>query len=341
VFLLNAFVNGFAQLKLSAEKTDYEYIIEIYWSNEARTYVKRTYDDFVIFHRHLLQTFSQFFNEIKSNVNSSPKSVNSSNVGRIGNELCLMPVLPAAKKPFWVSQLKLAESREIELNNYVQRILKLPTEIAHSDSVLKFFESQTSDPKPANSQKNYGSAPTADLICEIQEISVSNINLSRNSNQFYEYGDDDDDEEYDGEEYDENEEDCQYSRNTARENNYNNMPISHSLIGLNQCVSSRKQSVNREAGLWWDEDEALNELTSSMSFDFGSGGGVGQYAKISFEDLNDDGSDDLETLKTLEKILKNSELFRGEASASTSTLLRQACENNNNANQSGKRLSLS
>lgn len=35
----------------------------------------------------------------------------------------------ASKKPFWVSHLKLAESREIELNSYVQRILKLPTQV--------------------------------------------------------------------------------------------------------------------------------------------------------------------------------------------------------------------
>jgi len=243
-----------------------------------------------------------------------------------------MPLLPSAKKHFWVSQLKLAESREIDLNNYVQCILKLPTKIAHSDLVLKFFESQQSDPKPAKMQKNYASVPTEDLISKIKEISVSNIDLSRSSHQFYEYEEeDDDDDEYDGEDYDE-----EYLRGTIRENNYNNMAISNSMIGLNQSVTSKKsQSANREAGLWWDEDEALNELTSSMSFDFG--GDKGQYNRINFQDFQDDGSDDLETLKTLEKILKTSELFRGEASASTSTILRQAESNS----MGGKRLSLS
>jgi len=35
----------------------------------------------------------------------------------------------ASKKRFWVSHLKLAESREIDLNKYVQSILKLPTQV--------------------------------------------------------------------------------------------------------------------------------------------------------------------------------------------------------------------
>ena len=58
-FILNAFVNGFAQLKLSADKIDYEYIIEIYWSNSMKTFIKRTYDDFVLFHRKLMQIFNK------------------------------------------------------------------------------------------------------------------------------------------------------------------------------------------------------------------------------------------------------------------------------------------
>ena len=138
IFLLNAFVNGFAQLKLSAEKIDYEYIIEIYWSNETKSYVKRTYEDFVTFHRHLIQVFSQFFNEIKSNVNSIKGCRNS--MSKMGNEEYLMPILPAAKKPFWVSQLKLAESREIELNNYVQRLLKLPTKVNIFSKSFNYFQ---------------------------------------------------------------------------------------------------------------------------------------------------------------------------------------------------------
>jgi hypothetical protein len=101
VFILNAFVNGFAQLKICADKIDYEYIIEIYWSNEDRSFVKRTFDDFVIFHRNLLQSFSQFFSEISTNQNHSNNSIiNNRNSNRNSRlffnnfEEYLMPILP-------------------------------------------------------------------------------------------------------------------------------------------------------------------------------------------------------------------------------------------------------
>lgn len=106
IFILNAFVNGFAQLKLCADKIDYEYIIEVYWSNEDRSYVKRTYDDFAIFHRNLLQAFSEFFNDLnaKNKKLNSNSNINSPNaIANNGNarlpflnslDNFLMPVLP-------------------------------------------------------------------------------------------------------------------------------------------------------------------------------------------------------------------------------------------------------
>ena len=103
IFILNAFVNGFAQLKLCANRIDYEYIIEIYWSNETKSFIKRTYEDFVTFHRQLLQMFSQFFSQIKSNVNekslkkSATNNYNNNNkknnLGNMNDEY-LMPILP-------------------------------------------------------------------------------------------------------------------------------------------------------------------------------------------------------------------------------------------------------
>lgn len=71
IFILNAFVNGFVQLKLCADKIDYEFIIEIYWSNDSRSFVKRTYEDFVKFHYNLNCHFSQFFSELLSKNNKS------------------------------------------------------------------------------------------------------------------------------------------------------------------------------------------------------------------------------------------------------------------------------
>lgn len=338
IFLLNAFVNGFAQLKLSADKIDYEYIIEIYWSNETKSYVKRTYDDFVTFHRQLLLDFSQFFDEIKLNLNM--KAMKNSKHKNFNDDY-LMPVLPPSKKPFWVSHLKMAESREIELNSYVQRILKLPTKISHSELVLKFFESQSSDPKPAKLHKFSPNLSDDESENDVhfdptynnQQICLSNIDLEHQDddqecdvNSNFEYEDELSD---DG--------DDQYLNTFENTLNYNNLPISNSMIGLNH-----RKSANREAGLWWDEDEALNELTSSMSFDFGN---HNKYNKINLEE-NDDGNDDLETLKTLEKILKNSDLFRSDLktdtkdnsiSSASSTMLKL----NLNDNQINKRLSLS
>jgi hypothetical protein len=65
IFVLDAWVNGFAQLKLSAEKIDFEFIVEIFWSDESRTFVKRTFDDFVLFDRKLMEKFGTFFSKLK------------------------------------------------------------------------------------------------------------------------------------------------------------------------------------------------------------------------------------------------------------------------------------
>lgn len=73
-FILNAFVNGFVQLKLCADKIDYAYIIEIYWSNESRSFVKRTFDDFVEFHARFLTEFADFFSSSSSSAADSRTS---------------------------------------------------------------------------------------------------------------------------------------------------------------------------------------------------------------------------------------------------------------------------
>lgn len=64
-FILNAFVNGFVQLKLCADKIDYAYIIEIYWSNETKSFIKRTFNDFVEFHARLEAEFRELFQKEK------------------------------------------------------------------------------------------------------------------------------------------------------------------------------------------------------------------------------------------------------------------------------------
>lgn len=118
---------------------------------------------------------------------------------------------------------------------------------------------------------------------------------------------------------------------------YNNLPISNSMIGLNH------RTVNREAGLWWDEDEALNELTSSMSFDQFGAHAVANGKQYNSKLTYDDGSDDLETLRTLEKMLKTSELFRNENNHANSVSSASSTRIKMSENQmvNNKRLSLS
>jgi hypothetical protein len=81
IFILDAFVNGFAQLKLCANKIDYEYIIEVYWSNEKKSFIKRTYSDFFQFHETLVVTFAEFFKETSNHSiqnNHLPSSLSNS-----------------------------------------------------------------------------------------------------------------------------------------------------------------------------------------------------------------------------------------------------------------------
>ena len=221
-------------------------------------------------------------------------------------------------------------------------------QIAHSELVLKFFESQTSDPKPARQmssrlsstqtdscvQENYANHPEicmSNLVFmherddnddndDSDAIIIDNESGCADNNSNYEY---EDELECDRDSMD------QFDSRRAYQN-YNNLPISNSMIGLNNRM------VNREAGLWWDEDEALNELTSSLSFDqFNHTSGKQYSTKLSY----DDGSDDLETLKTLEKMLKTSELFRNDANSvcsASSTMIKMS----ESQMASNKRLSL-
>lgn len=135
--------------------------------------------------------------------------------------------------------------------------------------------------------------------------------------------------------------------NSKRFNNRNNQQN----VGQNtNCfnVKTKKKSNNnnndnKEAGLWWDEDEALNELTSSISFEFGN-----HRNHTQCHDLNDYDDDELDELETLETMLRNSDLFRNDIrtqtesnitaiSSSSTTMIR----NNAVDNQPAKRLSLS
>jgi hypothetical protein len=269
----------------------------------------------------------------------------------------------AIKKPFWISHLKLAESREIELNNYVQRVIKLPMKISHNNLVLQFFESQTSDPKPAkfvkniltsNNNKNFsensGTNSSSNSI-EDDMIEYDNdidydveenenvINTSSHNNESEEINlgfDNYDNDFYDNE--DEDQEDDEENEDTD--------DLSSNLSGFNlkkmsfHNSISKKRAGHKEAGLWWDEDNALNELTSSISFDFSSMKNNKHLSSINHQQnnknnnnnilkntqqhqLQQDQSFELETLKSLESLFKNSDLFSNQNESSNKI------ENNN------------
>ncbi len=74
-----------------------------------------------------------------------------------------------------------------------------------------------------------------------------------------------------------------------------------------------------------------------QSFDFGS---HNQYSKNILEN-NDDETEDLETLKTLEKILKNSDLFRNETKENSISSISTTMLQFNSSDNQIKRLSLS
>lgn len=247
VFILNAFVNGFVQLKLCADRTDFEYIVEIYWSNDTRSYVKRTYDDFAIFHRNLCLQFSEF-----------------------NNSKSLVPTLPVTKKRFWISNLKLAELRETELDNYVQRLLKLPSHITHSQIVLEFFQSHTGDPKPPPPPHT-----------------TTNSTSNETNTEFGSDSFDAEDRNIDDE----------YIESFLKQSSDNTSDMYEEDL-------EEKKLEAKQANLWWDEDNALNELTTSTSFELGSQFNINQFGSF-YSDQNDD----VETLKTLESILRTSDLF--------------------------------
>lgn len=125
---------------------------------------------------------------------------------------------------------------------------------------------------------------------------ASNINntfLNKNSFENADFSDNDDDENNDDDDED-------YDTDEA---NYYNSSMNNYSLNRNP-----KKKLNVETGLWWDEDNALNELTTSTSFEFGSQYHVNvQQANV--DNLNEDENDELETLKTLELMLEHSDLF--------------------------------
>jgi hypothetical protein len=117
--------------------------------------------------------------------------------------------------------------------------------------------------------------------------------------------------------------------------------LNSSMTGLfnRSSTQMRKKSTNStdttkniaEAGLWWDEDIALNELTLSKSFDFSSQYNLNHHhrnyhltATANNTETgngtggNEEEEEDDDEMRTLEAMLKSSELFSNLANKSKS-----------------------
>ena len=126
-------------------------------------------------------------------------------------------------------------------------------------------------------------------------------------------------------------------------NNLNSVHVFNRSSGnMNGGGGGRKKAADtnraNEAGLWWDEDMALNELTLSAtsmshnksSFEFSSqynlnrqksyhlanASGMMNNEEDDEEEEEEEEDDDDDDMKTLEAIIKNSELFSNLASKS-------------------------
>jgi hypothetical protein len=129
--------------------------------------------------------------------------------------------------------------------------------ISHSSLISKFFESQSSDPKSIDSFQNNTS--DKNILTENQKLSSSNSILSFDSNLFQNKVDgqqlnknnlDIENEEFIGFDY--------YEDDTDFLNGFN--------LKNSNFQNDREEGIgNREVGLWWDEDNSLNELACFIS----------------------------------------------------------------------------
>ncbi len=193
------------------------------------------------------------------------------------------------------------------------------------------------------------------IIESTTNLNTNESDIESNYDEEDEYEDDEDDDDDDDDDdevyYDDNTSSMNYpsylDTNNSNINNNNNNNFVLNSVGL------RKKKSHKEAGLWWDEDEALNELTSSMSFDF-TNHIIDRNEDDSNININNNNNNDIYTLKRLEKILNNSDLFSNEimnenvanldnlsnGSIKTSSSSNKIILNNKNENQIFKRLSL-
>ncbi|KAL5020984.1 hypothetical protein ScPMuIL_000139 [Solemya velum] len=127
-------------------------VVEVSWSDGRRTYVKRTYEDFLNFQNSVISELKEESSDWKWS-----KHVD-------------IPRLKG-KGLFQRNSRRLAEVREFELHAFVGELLSASEQICALPVVVDFFESRKTDPCPMR---------TSPLV--IQEVSMDSYNSDSNEN---------------------------------------------------------------------------------------------------------------------------------------------------------------
>ncbi|ESO93052.1 hypothetical protein LOTGIDRAFT_162077 [Lottia gigantea] len=128
----NVKVNGFAERKSNFNgKLDYVFAVEVQWSDGRMCCVKRTYAEFITLCENLT------------------KVLKCANENGLTNRHLAIPRLKGCK---WYIKYDrcLAESREEELHNFAQNLLRQNPSVSEHPAVLDFFEQRPSDPVPGH-----------------------------------------------------------------------------------------------------------------------------------------------------------------------------------------------
>ena len=124
----------------------------------------------------------------------------------------------------------------------------MPIHITHSRLFSQFFETKTCDPKPSNENNRR-------LQMDLIETSTRDEALSSFSDV---YDDEDERELMDDDDDDDDENNSLNNHNTNNEYEFE-IDSDNSRIMLND--DEKRRQDEDQSGLWWDEDDALNELT--------------------------------------------------------------------------------
>ncbi|XP_061197690.1 SH3 and PX domain-containing protein 2A-like [Saccostrea echinata] len=122
LFVTSVVVSGFVEISGPSGK-EYIFVIDVTWSDNRTSSVKRTYRDFLNFRSNLVNAVKHVKYEV---------------------------TIPALQgyRIFRRYDRKLAEEREEELQKFVSFILKGDARLRHLATVADFFEPQPTDPVP-------------------------------------------------------------------------------------------------------------------------------------------------------------------------------------------------